>query len=107
MEKGARTVVLKLGAHGCLVSDGRRRELLAGRQVPLIDATGVGDCFCGNLLARLATGADVFDAARYANVAASLAVQGFGAVAPLPRKAAVDAALAAGGAAASMCKSEI
>lgn len=94
-QQGAKTVVLKLGKHGCLVSDGQRRELIAGRPVPLIDATGAGDCFCGNFLACLATGANVFDAARFANVAASLAVQGFGAVAPLPRLAAVQAALAA------------
>ena len=106
-KKGAKTVVLKLGAQGCLVSDGKHRALLAARRVPLVDATGAGDCFCGNLLARLAAGTGVFDAARYANVAASLAVQGFGAVAPLPRRAAVDAALAAGDAAASMCKNEI
>ena len=98
--QGAKTVVLKLGAHGCMVSDGHRREVLAGRQVPLVDATGAGDCFCGNFLARLAAGASVFDAARFANVAASLAVQGFGAVAPLPRLAAVQAALAADDAAA-------
>ena len=49
----------------------------------LVDATGAGDCFCGNLLARLARGDTLFDAARYANAAAAFAVQGFGAVAPL------------------------
>ena len=40
-----------------------------------------------------AAGASVFDAARFANVAASLAVQGFGAVAPLPYRSAVQSAL--------------
>jgi len=99
-QQGAKTVVLKLGAQGCLVSDGQRRELVAGRPVPLIDATGAGDCFCGNFLARVAAGVNLFDAARFANGAASLAVQGFGAVAPLPRLAAVQAALAADDAAA-------
>jgi 2-dehydro-3-deoxygluconokinase len=93
-QQGAKTVVLKLGAQGCLVSDGQRRALVPGRSVPLLDATGAGDCFCGNFLARVAAGADVFDAARFANVAASLAVQGFGAVGPLPRADAVWAALA-------------
>ena len=79
--------MLKLGALGCRVSDGQRRALLAARQVSLVDATGAGDCFCGNFLARLAAGASVFDAARYANVAASLAVQGFGAVDELEAEA--------------------
>ena len=92
-QQGAKTVVLKLGAQGCLVSHGHRRVVVPGRPATLIDATGAGDCFCGNLLARLATGANVFDAARFANVAASLAVQGFGAVAPLPYFAAVQAVL--------------
>lgn len=94
-QQGAKTVVLKLGAQGCLVSDGQRRALVPGRSVPLMDATGAGDCFCGNFLARVAAGADAFDAARFANAAASLAVQGFGAVGPLPRAEAVWAALAA------------
>lgn len=86
---GARVVVLKLGPEGALVSDGTRRERIAGHRVTLVDATGAGDCFSGNLLARLAQGMDLFEAARHANAAAALAVQGFGAVAPLPRPEAV------------------
>jgi 2-dehydro-3-deoxygluconokinase len=81
---GAKKVVLKLGADGAVVSDGSRRERVAGHRVQVLDATGAGDCFCGNLLARMALGDTVFDAARYANAAAAIAVQGFGAVAPLP-----------------------
>lgn len=91
--QGARQVVLKLGEHGALVSDGSRRETVAGRKVKVVDATGAGDCFCGNLLARLASDDDLFTATRYANQAAALSVQGFGAVAPLPTKAQVLAAL--------------
>jgi 2-dehydro-3-deoxygluconokinase len=64
-----------------------------GRSVALVDATGAGDCFDGNLLARLALGDDLAAAVRYANTAASLAVQGFGAVAPLPTAQQVAAAL--------------
>jgi 2-dehydro-3-deoxygluconokinase len=91
---GAATVVLKLGADGALVSDGKHRVHIAGNRVSVVDATGAGDCFCGNLLARITQGDDIFTATRYANAAASLAVQGFGAVAPLPRSAQVRAALA-------------
>ncbi len=94
---GAPIVVLKLGAEGALISQGmgadNRRERIPGHKVPLVDATGAGDCFCGNLLAQLAQGKPVVEAARYANAAASIAVQGFGAVAPLPRKADVEAVL--------------
>lgn len=90
---GAKTVVLKLGSEGALVSDGARRERMPVHKVRLVDATGAGDCFCGNLLARIALGDGVFDAARYANAAAALSVQGYGAVAPLPRPAQVRALL--------------
>jgi 2-dehydro-3-deoxygluconokinase len=90
---GAKAVVLKLGRGGALVSDGSRRERIAGHEVRLIDATGAGDCFSGNLLARMAQGASLFEAARYANAAGALAIQGFGAVAPLPRPDAVRALL--------------
>jgi 2-dehydro-3-deoxygluconokinase len=57
--------------------------------VQAVDATGAGDCFAGNLLARLSQGDDVWSATAYANAAASLSVQGYGAVAPLPRPDAV------------------
>jgi len=90
---GARTVVLKLGGEGALVSDGTRRERVPVHRVKLVDATGAGDCFCGNLLARIAQGDTVFDATRYANAAAALTVQGYGAVAPLPRPEQVRALL--------------
>ena len=86
---GARTVYLKLGPEGVIVSDGARRERIAGVKLKAVDATGAGDCFCGATLARLAAGDSFFDAARYANAAAALATTGFGAVAPLPRPEAV------------------
>lgn len=88
--QGAPTVVLKLGGEGVLVSHAGRREHLPAHPVKVVDATGAGDCFCGNLLARVAAGEDVFAAARYANAAAALAVQGWGAVAPLPTAEAVQ-----------------
>jgi 2-dehydro-3-deoxygluconokinase len=58
-----------------------------------LDATGAGDCFGGSFIARLAAGADPFDAARYANVAAALSTTGYGAVAPIPRADTVQARL--------------
>ena len=90
---GAHMVVLKLGAEGALVSDGVRRQSVPGQRVNVVDATGAGDCFCGNLLARMALGDDVFVAAAYANAAAALSVQGYGAVAPMPSAAQVAAQL--------------
>lgn len=93
---GAKAVLLKLGPEGALVSDGAKRERIAGYKVKALDATGAGDCFCGACLARLAAGDSLWDAARYANAAAALSTTGFGAVAPLPRPEAVRKLLAAG-----------
>ena len=90
---GAPMVVLKLGADGALVSDGQQRQHIAAHPVKLVDATGAGDCFSGYLLARLAQGLPLMEAARHANAAAALAVQGYGAVAPLPRPEDVAALL--------------
>lgn len=86
---GAKTVFLKLGSDGVIVSDGKRRERLPAVKVKAVDATGAGDCFCGAALARLAAGDSIWDAARYANTAAALATTGYGAVDPLPRPEAV------------------
>lgn len=86
---GAKTVVLKMGHQGVLASHGQQCQHIAALPVNAVDATGAGDCFGGNLLARLCLGDSLLEAVRYANAAAALAVQGFGAVAPLPRPAAV------------------
>lgn len=93
--QGAQQVVLKLGAEGCIVSEGKARTHIAALPVPAVDATGAGDCFAGNLLARLCQGNKLLEAARYANAAAALSVQGHGAVTPLPMPAAVRTLLQA------------
>jgi 2-dehydro-3-deoxygluconokinase len=91
---GAKRVVLKMGVEGVLLSDRAQQSHIAPITVKAVDATGAGDCFAGNLLARLSLGDDLKTAARYANAAAALSVQGFGAVAPLPLPKAVHALLA-------------
>ena len=91
---GAPTVLLKLGAQGCWVSQRSGVTRLPPYPVSPLDATGAGDCFAGCLLARLAAGDGLVDAARAANVAAALSTLGVGAVAPLPRWPQVQAVLA-------------
>jgi len=88
-------LLLTRGGLGMAVFDreGLFEQLPAYSQVEVRDATGAGDCFCGNLLARLAQGDNIFEAARYANAAAALTVQGYGAVAPLPYPGQVRALL--------------
>ena len=90
---GAGTVALKLGERGALLADGQRRIRLAPHPCKPVDATGAGDTFGGALLARLVAGDDLESAGRYASVAAALSTQGYGAVEPIPRAAAVRAAM--------------
>ena len=93
---GAEIVALTLGADGTLVATGSDRATIKGRRVEAVDATAAGDTFDGAFLARLSAGDDPFAAARYANAAAALSTQGFGAVAPMPRREDVEAFLSRG-----------
>jgi 2-dehydro-3-deoxygluconokinase len=90
LERGPRIVALKLGSEGAYVATPDHRQLVPAHPVSAIDATGAGDCFGGAFVARLCAGDDPFSAARYANVAAALSTLGFGAVAPIPKRPAVE-----------------
>jgi 2-dehydro-3-deoxygluconokinase len=91
---GIGLVALKLGEEGSYVATPESRALVPPYPVEPVDATGAGDCFGGSFIARLAAGADPFEAARYANVAAALSTTGYGAVAPIPDAQTVLARLA-------------
>ena len=92
--QGARVVALKLGRAGAYVATPDERRVVPGCAVDAVDATGAGDCFGGAFVARLIDGDDPFAAAHYANAAAALSTAGFGAVAPIPRREAVERMLA-------------
>ena len=90
LRQGAGIVALTLGREGVLVATPDRTETLPGHRVEARDATGAGDTFDGAFLARLVAGDDPFRAAAFANAAAALSTQGFGAVDPIPNRAAVE-----------------
>jgi 2-dehydro-3-deoxygluconokinase len=90
---GARAVVVTLGADGVVVATPDRRLRLAGHAVETVDATGAGDAFTGALLAELCRGRALFAAAGFANAAAALSTQGYGALGALPRRGEVEAFL--------------
>ncbi|MEM5386088.1 sugar kinase [Paraburkholderia phymatum] len=95
LAQGPRIVALKLGKEGAYVATPDERRVVPGHAVNAVDATGAGDCFGGAFIARIVAGDDPFEAARYANVAAALSTQGFGAVAPIPDRATVEKRLGA------------
>ena len=90
---GPAVVALKMGRDGALVADRNRRIRVQGLPVTAVDATGAGDTFDGAFLACLLAGEELEAAARYANAAAALSTEGYGAVAPIPLRSAVEAAL--------------
>jgi ribokinase len=90
-------VVVTLGPGGCLVVDRMGTTEIPGRSVNVIDTTGAGDCFLGNLASQLAAGRDLRAAAEVANVAASVSVQRMGAAASMPTAAQTNRAAAQSG----------
>ena len=91
---GPTLVALTLGKDGALVATRDRRERIPAKPVSALDATGAGDAFDGNFLAEYLASGDPFAAARFANAAAALSTLGYGAIAPLPRRAATLAMMA-------------
>ena len=90
---GPKVVVLKMGEAGAWVATPDRRVSIPAFPVQTVDATGVGDTFCGSFMARILAGDGPEEAARYASVAAALKCTGYGAVGPIPTAAAVRAAM--------------
>jgi sugar/nucleoside kinase (ribokinase family) len=69
-------VVAREGPHGCwLVSRDTSSQHIPPRPTQAVDTTGAGDAHVAALLARLALGDELAEAARVANVAASLSVE--------------------------------
>ncbi len=94
LDLGSKSVVVTLGAGGVLLADDQGTMRMPAHAVDAVDATGAGDAFTGAMLAELAAGRPMGDAVKFANAAAALSTLGYGAIAPLPHRAAVTAFLA-------------
>lgn len=90
---GARVVVATLGARGLIMTGPDGVTALPAFKAKVVDTTGAGDCFVGALAARLAKGATLPDAARYATAAASCSVERLGAAPAMPTPREVAARL--------------
>ena len=88
------TLVVTLGAAGCVVHTPDDSSSIPGRRADVLDTTGAGDCFLGVMSAQLSAGTATAAACLVANVAASLAVERPGAGAGMPAAVEIDAALA-------------
>jgi ribokinase len=81
---GARSVVVTLGAKGCIVLDADKQYLVPGESARVVDTTGAGDVFVGTLAAHLALGYPLEKAATCANEAGARAVTWQGARETIP-----------------------
>lgn len=80
----ARAVIVTLGARGALAVSPEGIFRVEGEPVDVIDSTGAGDCFVGNLAAGLAGGMILEEALRRAGRAAAISVTRAGAASSMP-----------------------
>ncbi|WP_341487365.1 ribokinase [Pararhizobium sp. A13] len=96
LAKGAGTALITMGARGVLYHAADRSvHLPAISSGPAIDTTGAGDAFVGAFAAKLSTGADSIDAARFGCAAAGIAVTRRGTAPAMPALAEIEQALEA------------
>lgn len=80
LERGVKTVGLKMGQDGCLVMSGDCQAFrLPAFQVDVVDATGAGDAFAAGFIAGVWHGWPLEQTARFANAVGALCVTGLGA----------------------------
>jgi len=86
LARGVAAVVVTQGAAGVTVTEAPDATTwsIDAFQVDPVDTTGAGDAFCGALAARLAAGADLRPAVRYAAAGGALATTIAGALPSLP-----------------------
>lgn len=81
LEAGAGCAVIKCGARGCYIRSRREEyEIPACHAVQCVDTTGAGDTFAAGFLWGLSEGLPLEACGRFANAAASCAVECLGAV---------------------------
>ncbi len=89
--RGAKRVVLKLGAKGAMIVEtGGAIEAVKGFKVRVVDTTAAGDAFTGALAVARAEGMELSRAVRFANAAGAICCQSFGAQPALPDRKAVE-----------------
>jgi ribokinase len=91
---GPRSIILKLGEHGCYCLDGGGETSAPGFRVAARDTTAAGDTFNAAVAVALAEGRAMEWALRFANAAAAISVTRLGAQASIPSRREVDEFLA-------------
>jgi ribokinase len=90
LDKGPGSVVMTLGAEGCLVVTANDSQTIAAPRVQAVDTVGAGDAFNGALAVAVGQGRPLAEAAAWACAAAALAVTKSGAQGALPHRDEID-----------------
>ncbi|KZE38642.1 ribokinase [Bhargavaea cecembensis] len=86
LEAHPNRLIVTLGRDGARYYDGKQHVRVPGIRVKAVDTTGAGDTFNGALAVALAEKMPLEDAIRFANAAASLSVEQFGAQGGMPKR---------------------
>lgn len=86
LERYPNRMVVTLGKNGARYFDGDKHVTVEGFPTQAVDTTGAGDTFNGALAVALAEGNEFKEAVRFANAAASLSVEKFGAQGGMPNR---------------------
>ena len=86
VRRGAKTVVITMGAKGAFLCNEVTEKLIPAPQVVAIDTVGAGDTFCGSFAVAIAEGKSAEEAIYFANRCASIAVTRAGAQQGIPYK---------------------
>lgn len=89
-EKGVENVLITLGGRGVYIATNEKREIIPAYHVEAIDTTGAGDAFNGGLVAALAEGKNLWEAAAFANALAAIAVQRLGTTPAMPTREEIE-----------------
>ncbi|MFM7331372.1 MAG: ribokinase [Brachymonas sp.] len=92
--QGIATVIVTLGAQGCLALHQGQFVQQAAFKIEVVDTTAAGDTFCGALVACLAQGAELSKAMQTACAASALACTKLGAQSSIPTREEVSSFLA-------------
>ena len=84
LERYPNKLIVTLGSKGARFFDGKKHVIVDGFTSSVIDTTGAGDTFNGALAHAVSNGMGLEEAVEFANAAASLSVEKFGAQGGMP-----------------------
>jgi ribokinase len=93
--RGARNVIVTLGAQGALVCERDAEAVLVAAfdAGAVLETTGAGDAFCGGFAVALSEGRTVAEAARFGCATAGISVTRAGTALSMPRRVEIEALL--------------